>query len=490
MTVVAQGNLVVNGDFSQGTVGWNDIGLYDGGQATTSVQNRSYTIDISSGGPNAWSIQFTQNNIALENSAAYTLSYDISATIDRTVEVSLSRNGGDYASYSGRDTVRVNTQRRTISRTFVMKHPNDNDVRLEFNCGRASGRVSISNVSLVRFTDRLLSVERPAAGDILYAGIPARVTWSSLNISGGIHVDLSIDNGATWQRVATAATDTGSAVFIPAMVFSPWCRLRVSSATDSSVSALSEGFFEVAPRRELIVNGVFSGTDAGWHLGLYGGGGAATGGSHNDSLYRIVIQNSADEPWQIQLTQAGIPLVKGQAYRFSFLAWASAPTSISTAIGMAHEPYKSYGDTAQWSVALGATPRLFSVVFTMNEPTDSNARLEFNCGKAAGELFLGAVSLLPEYRAPLHNNSRTFIAIRQRTSTTPALRGASFRATVREPLGTVVIDLKGRTIGSSLVSRQKASGGASPQNASGLYLYHRPHNGSPHHRGGNSTSGE
>ena len=446
---LSQNNLIVNGDFSVDDSGWNDLGLYNEGQGSGKVENGAYIIDITAPGTDVWSIQFTQTHITLDSGTAYTLSYEASSSIERTIEVSLSRNGGDYATYSGRDTLSLNNEQQSFERTFVMRQPTDQDVRLEFNCGKATGKITIRNVRLVKYTDQIMRITAPGADEILYEGVPYTVAWSSINVNKGIKIDFSIDNGDTWKTIGTLNNDSGSFVWVPGATYSPWCRIRVSSLENDSVFDLNEGPFEVAPLREMVKGGSFSRLTEKWSFGVYDG--SATGEIIHDSLYRVNIENSADEYWQIQLTQNGIPLEHDQRYRFSFTAYAENPTDIKINIGMDHEPFSSYFDTTQWIVALSTTPQQHVFLFTMKEQSDSNCRLEFNFGKSSGEIFIDQVSLVPQYVASTRfADPITAPALREQTQLliTGKYR-VRFAADDNHPRWEFmqVIDLKGRTLG-------------------------------------------
>ena len=393
--VQAQTNLIVNGNFA-GDSGWNDLGQYNDGQATGAVEYGAYVITITAPGTEIWSIQFTQTHLPLDSGTAYTLSFDISATVERSVEVSLSRNGGDYRSYSGRDTLHLSSAWYHHRKTFIMKQPTDHDVRLEFNCGKATGKIAIRSVKLVKDTSRSLQVLHPRAGEILFAGEPYTVTWSSVNVNGDLSVEVSADNGATWKKVGSVSADSGRYVWTPDADYSAWTRLRLTSVADGKTVAVSEGTFELAPFIDLVKNGLF--TDSrGWSLGVYGG--KASGGVTPSGIYHIAIETAASEPWQIQLVQNGLKLVKDNHYHLSFVAYAADAARINIVIGMDLAPFDPYIDTADAKAALTSSPKVYSLDFVMDAPTDTNARIEFNCGKAKGDVFIDEVSLTEQYVA-------------------------------------------------------------------------------------------
>lgn len=395
----SQENLVVNGDFSSED-GWNDLGQYEGGVATGTFENGTYVIDISQPGNQVWAIQFSQNNITLESGTFYTFSYALSCNINRTIEVSLSRNGGDYVSYSGRDTVQVTSELKVETKNFVMNHATDNNVRLEFNCGKATGKIIIQDIFLTVNTTPQLHLTVSNSNRRYYAGIPYQITWNSININEGVIIELSTDNGASWSVIDTVPADSGYYRWTPRDEFSPWCRIRITSSSDTTITSTSELPFEIVPRRELIVNGSFDLIDLWdiWNFDVLGG--SAQGIVSNDSTYRITMETTGDEYWQVKLYQIGVPLFEDLTYTFAFSAYSSSETKMQVNIGMDHEPYSSYFDTTRWIVDLTGEPRHYPFDFTMEFEDDSSARVEFNCGRSSGTIVIDDISLVPQYKAP------------------------------------------------------------------------------------------
>ncbi|MCX7727270.1 MAG: carbohydrate binding domain-containing protein, partial [Chitinispirillaceae bacterium] len=350
-------------------------------------------------GTEVWAIQLTQNKISLEKGVSYKLSFDISCSIERSIEVSLSKNGGDYASYSGRDTLKLSPQIMHFEKIFTMKENTDRDSRIEFNCGKGRGKIVIKKVSLVKFDEPLIvSIRSPKKGDLIYEGRPFTIEWTSFNIKDSLRIELSTDNGLSGRTIAIVEKESGSFRWIPDRHYSPWCLIRISNVKDTTVS-ITNGTFEIAPSRELVKNGNFSDGTENWYLGIYGG--SADGKISNtdkDSVYQVQIKSSATENWQIQLTQNKIPLIKGECYLFSFIAYSQVPTKIMVNIGMDHDPYISYLDTTNVIISISDTPQVYVFTFTMKEKTDSSSRVEFNCGKAQGSIFIDKVSVTPTYK--------------------------------------------------------------------------------------------
>jgi ribosomal protein L21E len=138
-------NLVSNGDFANGTTGWN-LGVY-GGAATNSVQNGVHVVNATSAGSAAWNIQLTQTGIKLEQGKSYVFSFTAKAASPTSIVANIG-NATTYSSYLGEKTVNLTTENQTYTYTFTMTSATDNNVRLEFNSGLTSVTWYLDNVSI------------------------------------------------------------------------------------------------------------------------------------------------------------------------------------------------------------------------------------------------------------------------------------------------------------------------------------------------------
>jgi hypothetical protein len=93
----------------------------------------------------------------------------------------------------------------------------------------------------------------------------------------------------------------------------------------------------------------------------------------------------------VQLRQAGIPLIKGHQYVFQFDAWADGARLIEAKVGQDESPFTNYSRIAY--SYLTAHAQHFKYTFTMNEPTDANARVVINTGTSDLDVYLDNVSL-------------------------------------------------------------------------------------------------
>src|ERR1022692_947297 len=146
----------------------------------------------------------------------------------------------------------------------------------------------------------------------------------------------------------------------------------------------------IKPGQNMVKNGDFSQGTASWVWTLSGGATAAwvieSGVSH------IYITNGTATLANIQLKQAGLPIVQGEKYVFQFDAWSASGTRyIEAKVAQNSSPNLNYSGTS--STFLTPTHTHYRYVFTMSAATDFNAAVIFNLGSANQGVFLDNVSL-------------------------------------------------------------------------------------------------
>jgi enterochelin esterase-like enzyme len=151
---------------------------------------------------------------------------------------------------------------------------------------------------------------------------------------------------------------------------------------------------------ELVKNGQFSLGEQSWDLNKWDGD---VTGSVTDEEYKIDVSTAGQKPWDIQLIQTGINLENGCHYQLSFDAYSVADRTLSINVGQADSPWQTYFSDNQ-QVSLTTEKKTFKIEFSMNSPTDENARIEFNAGDAEGAVFIDNVSL-KEYSSAIHTKA-------------------------------------------------------------------------------------
>ncbi|MHC4545503.1 MAG: carbohydrate binding domain-containing protein [Planctomycetota bacterium] len=166
----------------------------------------------------------------------------------------------------------------------------------------------------------------------------------------------------------------------------------------SAPSDVKSGFvnFTTIPGQNMVKNGDFSTGQDPWTW-VVGGSASAewlieAGVSHFD------ITNGGTQMSDIRLFQAGMQLVQGKEYIFEFDAWsASLPRLIEAKVGQNESPWTDYSKIGPMQIT--PNPTYYSHSFTMDDPLDFNARVEFNLGISPFDVYLDNVSLredLPE----------------------------------------------------------------------------------------------
>jgi hypothetical protein len=88
-----------------------------------------------------------------------------------------------------------------------------------------------------------MKVTKPAAAEVLFPGDPYTITWLSVG-PDVVHIEASLDGGATYQRVATSvpAAQKEYTWKCSDTVLSAKCRIRLVDASDSTNTATSDLF--------------------------------------------------------------------------------------------------------------------------------------------------------------------------------------------------------------------------------------------------------
>ncbi|MFW5813452.1 MAG: InlB B-repeat-containing protein [Fibrobacterota bacterium] len=174
--------LLVNGDFSDGTTPWH-LGAYNGASANGSVKNGEYVITSSSGGSVAWNIQMTQTGVKLEKGKVYTLTFEARAARSRSMEVNVGMSSSPWISYCGAFKADLTTKMQRFTKTFVMEQNTDLNARMEFNAGLATNTIYIDNVSIME-ESRILGKRTTGTVNV----VSRESTWSLQMAKEGIVV--------------------------------------------------------------------------------------------------------------------------------------------------------------------------------------------------------------------------------------------------------------------------------------------------------------
>ncbi|MFA5834075.1 MAG: aryl-sulfate sulfotransferase [Bacteroidota bacterium] len=140
-------NLVVNGDFSDGTISWN-YNVTSPGVGVPFVTDGELLAQIGNGGTQTWHVQLVQENIPIINGLKYRFEFDAYAAGNRSMEIKIAMSAAPNTNYSKTGLIALTTTKKHFSFDFTMQDPTDNAAKVVFNCGLSDIDVLIDNVSI------------------------------------------------------------------------------------------------------------------------------------------------------------------------------------------------------------------------------------------------------------------------------------------------------------------------------------------------------
>ena len=141
-------NLVVNSDFSNGTLQWSYV-LTSPATGTPFVTSAGeFLAQIGNGGTQTWHVQLKQEGIPLINGQKYRLEFDAYAAGSRTIEPKIEKIASPNTNYSKTSTIALTTVLKHFSYDFTMQDATDYNARVVLNCGLSDIDVTIDNVSV------------------------------------------------------------------------------------------------------------------------------------------------------------------------------------------------------------------------------------------------------------------------------------------------------------------------------------------------------
>ncbi|MCB9495986.1 MAG: carbohydrate binding domain-containing protein [Fibrobacteria bacterium] len=159
-------NLIVNGDFSDGTTGWTPSAWSEDGTAagTPSVREGAFTFEVTNGGTEGWNVQIFQTAVPFVKGTTYTLSFDASASQARTINV--------YANLGAFDkSVSLGTASKRYSYTFVSDSTQSGKLSFDIGGKSAAGTtVTLDNVSIVSASTAIRPVSKPGTPALWQSG--------------------------------------------------------------------------------------------------------------------------------------------------------------------------------------------------------------------------------------------------------------------------------------------------------------------------------
>nr|AGS52740.1 endo-1,4-beta-xylanase C precursor [uncultured bacterium contig00069] len=164
-----------------------------------------------------------------------------------------------------------------------------------------------------------------------------------------------------------------------------------TSVTMNGNKNVTANFSLEADGTNLIKNGDFANTED-WTLNTWENSAGTFSAASNTGTINITTLPTTGDIWDLQLIQAGIPLIKGVTYRLAFDARAASARDISLEVQKHTADWDSYFQKS--NIGLTTSNQTFEYEFTMENDSDENARIAFNVGNSDANVFLSNVELV------------------------------------------------------------------------------------------------
>ncbi len=139
-------SLIRNSDFELGKTNW---GTYVAGGAKSALitEDGKLALDITSVGTLNYGVQMFHDITPMYQNGVYRLRFDISSTVDRTVEAIVQENGNDYTAYFWK-ALELTPEAQSLEFTFTMEEATDLLTKLVFNCGNQGADLEAHKIYL------------------------------------------------------------------------------------------------------------------------------------------------------------------------------------------------------------------------------------------------------------------------------------------------------------------------------------------------------
>ncbi len=161
------------------------------------------------------------------------------------------------------------------------------------------------------------------------------------------------------------------------------------TASENGISAQVDVTVTNSSSNNMLTNGNFSNGSTGWESYVNGAASASLGVSGGE--FHGNISNGGSAGWHVQWYQGGLTIANGNSYTLSFDARAANNRTISANVEMNGDPWTAHNSE---TVNLTTQMQSFSYTFTMNNPTDNNARVLFNLGTSSADVYIDNVVLI------------------------------------------------------------------------------------------------
>ncbi len=394
-----EGDFLLNGDFSQGTAGWDDAdnGFYvaDGAALTLTAEEGVLVAEVVAGA-NTFTPRFGQQNVPFEQGVTYEISFDAKSSVEKTINLQVGEliDGPPYFNdFKTNITIQrvITTEWATYSYKFTMNEENQNGGPLF-----EMGTIGEEMIDATIWFDNITVTESEPDQDLDGPVISGLV--ESLNINVGSTFDplagvtaFDVTDGDVTDAILVTIEDSEGLV-VESVDTAQDGVFTVTYFVEDSLGNETEEVVTVNvvsllfKDQNLVVNGDFETPldpeTPVWGLWSQNWGAAPVVVADHDEeagTLALDITGGGDAAWAVKLSQQGITLEQGVTYRVQFTAAATVERSINVALGYG-DPWVEYA--RQDEIAIGTELDTYEVIFTVTNPT-FDVNLVFELGNTA-----------------------------------------------------------------------------------------------------------
>ena len=143
---ISHGQILTNGDFSNGMTGWFFQNT-ETAVASYGITEGVFHTEITNPGFKVWNIQLVQGQLAFQQDSTYLVSLDARADSIRTVEVIIGSNEYPWARFGGSQLVLTDSM-KTYEFKYVHNASTLNNARFYFDLGGSKHNVYLDNINI------------------------------------------------------------------------------------------------------------------------------------------------------------------------------------------------------------------------------------------------------------------------------------------------------------------------------------------------------
>ncbi len=118
---------------------------------------------------------------------------------------------------------------------------------------------------LAHYYENTITVTSPNGGEIWYSGLEKDITWYTIGEVGNVRIELSTDNGKSWEVIVEETENDGLFTWIVPEITSTSCLIRISEVDDGIPSDTSDFIFVILNEPVIILTSPNGGEE--WPVG-------------------------------------------------------------------------------------------------------------------------------------------------------------------------------------------------------------------------------